>query len=38
MFSVEIKLSRHAWGPEQCHQMTNGGGGSKIAQKVSRII
>jgi hypothetical protein len=30
----------HTWGggTGQCHQMTQGGGGSKFVQKVSRII
>jgi len=32
MFSVKWNLSRHT-DPSQCHQMTHGGGGSKIGQK-----
>jgi len=39
MFSVKWKLSRHTEGKgtSQCHQITQGGGGSKIGQQ-ARII
>jgi len=36
MFSVKFVTSHG--GPSKCHQMTHGGGGSKIGQKLSRII